>query len=68
MEKRLDFIRTVSKDKDIYLFDEPTNDLDSLNVEKVINTIKQMVTEDKIIIIVSHDNRCNEIATQIVNL
>ena len=67
-KKRLDFIRTVSKDKDIYLFDEPTNDLDSVNVEKVINTIKQMVTEDKIIIIVSHDNRCNQIATQIVNL
>lgn len=39
-KKRVDIIRTLSKDKDVYLFDEPTNELDSENVIKVLEEIK----------------------------
>lgn len=67
-KKRIDFIRTISKDKDIYFFDEPTNELDSKNVNKVLEMIKKLGQEDKIVILISHDERCLKIADQIVEL
>lgn len=67
-KKRIDFIRTLSKDADIYFFDEPTNDLDKTNVEKVIQEIKKLKTKNKICIIVSHDKRINTIVDEIVEL
>ncbi len=67
-KKRIDIVRTISKDSDIYLFDEPTNELDPDNVERVLEQIKCLAKENKIIIIVSHDKRCVAIADQIVKL
>lgn len=67
-KKRIDIVRTISKDSDIYLFDEPTNELDPENVERVLEQIKKLAKENKIIIIVSHDKRCVAIADHIVKL
>lgn len=67
-KKRVDIIRTLSKDKDVYLFDEPTNELDSENVVKVLEEIKKISGENKIVIVISHDERCFEIADEIVYL
>lgn len=67
-KKRVDIIRTLSKDKEIYLFDEPTNELDSSNVSEVLEEIKNVASENKIVIIISHDNRCFDIADEIVKL
>ena len=67
-KKRVDIIRTLSKDKDVYLFDEPTNELDSENVIKVLEEIKKISGENKLVIVISHDERCFEIADEIVYL
>lgn len=67
-KKRVDIIRTLSKDKEIYLFDEPTNELDSNNVLEVLEEIKKVAKEDKIVIIISHDDRCFNITDEIVYL
>ena len=67
-KKRIDIVRTISKESDIYLFDEPTNELDPENVERVLEQIKKLSKENKIIIIVSHDKRCVAIADHIVKL
>lgn len=67
-KKRVDIIRTLSKDKDVYLFDEPTNELDSENVVKVLEEIKKISGENKLVIVISHDERCFEIADEIVYL
>ena len=67
-KKRIDIIRTLSKDKDVYLFDEPTNELDSENVIKVLEEIKKISGENKLVIVISHDERCFEIADEIVYL
>lgn len=67
-KKRIDIIRTVSKDKDIYFLDEPTNELDSKNVENVLKVITELAEQDKIVIIVSHDDRCKNIASEIVEI
>ncbi|MBQ8451703.1 MAG: ABC transporter ATP-binding protein [Clostridia bacterium] len=67
-KKRIDIARTCSKDKDIYFLDEPTNDLDAKNVSRVLETIKELAEKNKIVIVVSHDERCIQIADEIVNL
>lgn len=67
-KKRIDIIRTISKDRDIYLFDEPTNELDPVNVDKVLEEIQKLAKENKIVIIISHDTRCISIADEIVSL
>ena len=67
-KKRVEFIRTVSKDKDIYFFDEPTNELDPDNVQKVLNEIKQLALDNKIVVVISHDKRLLNIADKIVQL
>lgn len=67
-KKRIDIVRTISKDKDIYFLDEPTNELDQKNVEKVLSAIKDLSERGKIVIVISHDERLKTIATQIVEL
>ena len=67
-KKRLDIIRALSKDKDIYFLDEPTNELDAKNVEKVLEVIKNLAKEDKIVILISHDKRALTIADEVVKL
>ena len=67
-KKRVEFIRTISKDKDIYFFDEPTNELDPANVEKVLHEIKQLALDNKIVVVISHDKRLLNIADKIVQL
>ena len=67
-KKRVDLIRTISKDKDIYLFDEPTNELDGENVKVTLEEIRKLADRNKIVIIISHDDRCFEIADEIIYL
>ena len=67
-KKRIELIRTLSKDKDIYFFDEPTNELDPANVEKVLKEIKQLAHDKKIVIVISHDKRVLNIADKVVLL
>ena len=67
-KKRIELIRTLSKDKDIYFFDEPTNELDPANVEKVLKEIKQLAHDKKIVIVISHDKRVLNIADKVVRL
>lgn len=65
-KKRIDFIRAISKDADIYIFDEPTNELDQTNVNKVIKEIEKLKTKDKITIIISHDERILPIVDEVI--
>ncbi len=67
-KKRVDIIRTVSKEKELYFLDEPTNDLDADNVEKVLQVIKALAEENKIVVVVTHDSRVLEIADEVVEL
>lgn len=67
-KKRIDFIRAISKEADIYFFDEPTNELDLKNVEKVFDEIKTLKAKNKICIIISHDKRILPIIDEVVEL
>lgn len=46
------FVKTI---KTVYIFDEPTNFLDSLHKIKIRNTIEKISNKDNIVIIVTHD-------------
>ena len=67
-KKRIDFIRALSHDADIYIFDEPTNELDEKNVQKVIRELKKLKSKSKITMIISHDKRIAEIADEVINV
>ena len=55
-KKRVCLSRGLLKPADIYIFDEPTNDLDAKNASNVIDQIMAL-RENAIVIVVSHDDR-----------
>lgn len=67
-KKRIDFIRALSRKADIYFLDEPTNELDAKNVDKVIQELERLKKQNKIVVVISHDNRIAEIADKVVEL
>ncbi|MEM2713591.1 MAG: ABC transporter ATP-binding protein [Candidatus Pacearchaeota archaeon] len=66
MQKRLDIICTLLPNAEIFIFDEPMEDLDPLLREKVVKIIKKLHKQGKSIIICSHffkelEELCEEI-------
>ncbi len=55
-KKRVCLSRGLLKPADIYIFDEPTNDLDAKNANNVLEQIMAL-RENAIVIVVSHDDR-----------
>lgn len=51
--QRLNIIRGILIDKDVYFFDEPTSNLDKESEEKIVNMIDKYL-KDKTYIIVTH--------------
>lgn len=63
-KKRINIARAMIKPAQLYIFDEPTNELDKKNVEKVIKILKKLQS-DAIVVVISHDSRllenCNKV-------
>ncbi len=60
-QRRIAFCRTLNKTMPLYIFDEPTAELDEINRTKIIETIKYL--KGKATIVVStHDNDLMELA------
>lgn len=66
-KKRISFVRAVSRRGDLYIFDEPTNDLDNENVKNVLEMMLKVKKND-IVIVVSHDKRVLDISDNVINL
>lgn len=67
-KQQITFLRTISKNASIMIFDEPTASLDKSAIISVSNAIKDL-SNNKIIILISHDvSLCNKTCTDIVNL
>lgn len=62
-KQRLNLIRGILIDKDLYFFDEPTSNLDEMSEEKIINMIQKYL-KDKTYVIVTHRSKlkalCNK--------
>ena len=67
-KQRVAVIRSICKDADIIIADEPTGNLDSSNADLVLELLHSLKT-DKHIIIVSHDmEKANKYADRIITL
>lgn len=66
-KQRLGLARCFLKDAEIYLFDEPTSNLDALNESIILNSINQYMKE-KTIIMVSHRTSTLRICDKIIQM
>ena len=62
-KQRLNIIRGILIDKDLYFFDEPTSNLDSVSEEKITNMIDKYLN-DKTYVIVTHRPRIKELCNK----
>ena len=62
-KQRLNIIRGILIDKDLYFFDEPTSNLDSISEEKITNMIDKYLNS-KTYIIVTHRPRIKELCNK----
>lgn len=60
--------RALQKDKDIYIFDEPTTNLDESNVSILKEELIKLKTERKIVIILTHDESLKDIADSVYRI
>ena len=66
MQQKIQFISTVMHDPDLLILDEPFSGLDPINVEFLIDVIREFKTRDKTIIFSTHlmetaEKLCNDI-------
>jgi fluoroquinolone transport system ATP-binding protein len=67
MKMRLNFVRALLHDPDLYFFDEPTSGLDPVNARKIKNIILDLKGKGKTIFITTHnmhdaDELCDRVA------
>ena len=62
-KQRLNLIRGILIDKELYFFDEPTSNLDKLSEEKIINMIEKYLKE-KTFVIVTHRSRLKKLCNK----
>ena len=62
-KQRLNLIRGILIDKDLYFFDEPTSNLDALSEEKITNMIEKYL-KDKTYVIVTHRPKLEELCNK----
>ena len=62
-KQRLNLIRGILIDKDLYFFDEPTSNLDAISEEKITNMIEKYL-KDKTYVIVTHRPKLKELCNK----
>jgi len=67
-KQKILLMRSLSQEKDIYLFDEPTGNLDRNSTELFLNEVEKLVNEEKIVIVVTHDKDVIARAGKVINM
>ena len=67
-KQKILLMRSLSQEKDIYLFDEPTGNLDRNSTELFLNEVEKLVNEKKIVIVVTHDKDVIARASKVINM
>ena len=62
-KQRLNLIRGILIDKELYFFDEPTSNLDIISEEKITNMIKKYLN-DKTYVIITHRSKITELCNK----
>ena len=66
-KRRFNLVRCLSKEAEVYILDEPTNDLDSKNVNRLIKLLNKLKNK-AIVVIISHDDRLINISNNVIKL
>lgn len=66
-KRRINLIKCFSANAEVYLLDEPTNDLDNKNVEKLIKLIEKLKSK-AIVIMITHDKRLVDISENVIKI
>jgi len=64
-QQRLALARAFLSNRDIYIFDEPTDSLDPISTQQITNTFKEMAKEGKNVIVITHSPQIMAQADQI---
>jgi putative ABC transport system ATP-binding protein len=67
-QQRVAIARAMITRPQLLIFDEPTASLDSTSGMKIMSFIKQLLSNQQAIIVVTHDHRIYDFATRIVHL
>ena len=67
-QQRLSIARAILLDRDIYLCDEPTGNLDTHNRDIVMNLLETIHSKGKTVIIVTHDPHVASKCTRVIDL
>jgi ABC-type multidrug transport system ATPase subunit len=62
------FTRLLCRDVNLYLIDEPDNHLDSKEIEKIIELIKDLAYHQKTVIIASKSKKILSCCNKVINL
>lgn len=62
--QRLSFARTLYKDADLYILDEPFSELDEPSATELLHVCKRMAESGKMILLVSHSRSAQVFCTQ----
>ena len=63
--QRVAIARSLANDPKVILADEPTGDLDADNEEKIFSILKDLSSQGKCVIVVSHSEKVKEYANEI---
>jgi|GEM_PF-690066 len=68
-KQKILLMRALYQDTSLYIFDEPTGNLDSASKKKFMNYIKKLANDEKkIVIVISHETDVLEYADEIINI
>ena len=66
-KKRICILRGLLQDKEVYVFDEPTNELDAENTKAVLDEINKL-KKHACVMVVTHDKRMIDRADQVITI
>lgn len=67
-KQRVAIARALASDPDVMIADEPTGALDSVNTTEVLELLKQIAQEGKLVIVVTHSQAVAEYGTRILHM
>lgn len=65
--QRVNLMRSLLTDSDVWIFDEPSSQLDTDSTKLVLNEINKL-KKDKFVIVITHDNEFDEVADRVTEL